>query len=229
MAEMAIGYGSEFQLLRYLGHHRQALNQAIIDQLKIESGEIQWVDYPVNLKRDSMDGEHKGVECFKNRIDIDYQKIQEEWKKFWPQSGNSQNWDGIFTIGNKWYFVEAKAHLDEAHQKCQATSQQSIDQITKAFEKASGESVKARKWIKSDCYQLANRLAFIHFCKENNINAEIVYILFINGYRTNSQKNIKDKQKWQELMEEEFNTLEPPKELRGKIGIVYIDCEKGKQ
>ena len=226
---MAIGYGSEFQLLRYLGHHRQALNQAIIDQLKIESGEIQWVDYPVNLKRDSMDGEHKGVECFKNRIDIDYQKIQEEWKKFWPQSGNSQNWDGIFTIGNKWYFVEAKAHLDEAHQKCQATSQQSIDQITKAFEKASGESVKARKWIKSDCYQLANRLAFIHFCKENNINAEIVYILFINGYRTNSQKNIKDKQKWQELMEEEFNILEPSKELKGKIGIVYIDCEKGKQ
>ena len=31
MAEMAIGYGSEYQLLRYLGHHRRFLFQKIKD------------------------------------------------------------------------------------------------------------------------------------------------------------------------------------------------------
>lgn len=29
MAEMALGYGSEYQLLRFLGHHRNLLNNEI--------------------------------------------------------------------------------------------------------------------------------------------------------------------------------------------------------
>ena len=62
MAEMALGYGSEFQLLRYLGHHRSYLNQKIREV--IGEGEISWLDFPVDLKRDSNDGEWKTIECF---------------------------------------------------------------------------------------------------------------------------------------------------------------------
>lgn len=50
MAEMAIGYGSEYQLLRYLGHHRNFLNGEI--NKVIGSGGIEWLDYPVDFNRD---------------------------------------------------------------------------------------------------------------------------------------------------------------------------------
>ena len=49
MAEMAIGYGSEYQLLRYLGHHRRFLFQKIKDVIHTQE-EIEWIDYPVDEK-----------------------------------------------------------------------------------------------------------------------------------------------------------------------------------
>ena len=61
MAEMRIGYGSEYQLLRYLGHHREYLNEEILKALKGVTGSIKWLDYPVDIDRDSMDGEYKNV------------------------------------------------------------------------------------------------------------------------------------------------------------------------
>ena len=92
MAEMALGYGSEFQLLRYLGHHRFYLDEEI--KKVIGKGDITWMDYPINDKRDSCDGEWTEIECFKKRPD--YNHIKNEWGKFWPQRGSSHNWDGIF-------------------------------------------------------------------------------------------------------------------------------------
>ena len=224
MAEMAIGYGSEFQLLRYLGHHRQYLNKTIMEQLDIKSGDIQWLDYPVDKNRDSMDGEFKGVECFHNSEN--YKSILENWKRFWPQSGNSQNWDGIFTIGNKWYFVEAKAHLAEAHQKCQA-GDASRKIIRSAFSQTCGSDDIADIWINSNCYQLANRLAFIHFCEQQHINAKLVYILFYNGYRYNPSKDLRPEDKqWEKEIEKDFAILKLSDKLKSKLNIVYIDCLK---
>lgn len=87
MAEMKIGYGSEYQLLRYLGHHRKFLYEEITKV--IGSGEIDWLDYPNDLNRDSRDGELKGIECFRKLINFD--EIEKQWKVFWPQSGNAHN------------------------------------------------------------------------------------------------------------------------------------------
>ena len=50
MAEIGLGYGSEFQLMRFLGHHRNYLNRIIQDSLKNE-GVIEWLDFPVNENR----------------------------------------------------------------------------------------------------------------------------------------------------------------------------------
>ena len=220
---MAIGYGSEFQLLRYLGHHRNYLNSKIQEVLKIE-GDIKWFEYPVDENRDSMDGEYKGIECFEKRPD--YERIKSAWKQFWPQRGKAQNWDGIFTIGEKYYFVEAKAHIDEAHQECQAGTDSRII-IKKAFEKTCKNKTLANKWLDSNCYQLANRLAFIHFCNENNIKADLVYICFYNGYRCNIKKNMDpDDGKWEIAMKKDFDTLELSNELKAMIHLVYIDCLK---
>lgn len=43
MAQIGFGYGSEYQLLRYLGHHRQELEEIISKQ--IGEGKFEWEDF----------------------------------------------------------------------------------------------------------------------------------------------------------------------------------------
>lgn len=224
MAEMAIGYGSEYQLLRYLGHHRRFLFEKIKEVINTQE-EIEWIDYPVDEKRLSMDGELKGIECFK---ELPYYKsIFDAWKLFWPQRGNSHNWDGIFKVGNTWYFVEAKAHLDEAFQTCGAKDPESRKIIINAFEKTCGNREKAEKWIASNSYQLANRMAFLHFCKENGIDAKLCYISFLNGFKKTPRLNVEKSSEWEKIWAEEYNSLQLTKEQMREIFHVYIDYSKG--
>ena len=224
MAEMAIGYGSEYQLLRYLGHHRRFLFQNIKDVIHTQE-EIEWIDYPVDEKRLSMDGELKGVECFK--LLPCYKSICEAWKMFWPQRGNSHNWDGIFKVGNTWYFVEAKAHLDEAFQNCGAKNTDSRKKIINAFEMTCGNKDLAKKWIESNSYQLANRMAFLYFCKENGIDAKLCYISFLNGFKKTPRLNVENASDWEKIWNEEYHNLQLTEEQKKNIFHVYIDCSKG--
>ena len=129
MAEMGLGYGSEFQLMRFLGHHRNYLNTLIRETVKID-GEMQWLDYPADNKRLSGDGEWENILCFEKLKN--YTDITNKWKDYWPPKGKGMNWDGIFRIGDIWFFVEAKAHEGECRQKCQA-SETSKDIIARAF------------------------------------------------------------------------------------------------
>ena len=222
MAEMALGYGSEFQLLRYLGHHRNYLN----DEIKkvIGDGPIEWLDYPIKLSRDSQDGELCGIECFKNLSN--FRDIQEEWEKYWPQRGNAHNWDGIFIQNGIWYFVEAKAHLEEANQKCTAQSPESIETIIRAFEDTCGNRLLAEQWQKSNYYQLANRLAFINFCEKAGIKAKLLYVSFINGYEINPIMNVLDVEVWEKKWKEELGQLKISDKLMLGIFFVYVDCHK---
>ena len=224
MAEMKLGYGSEYQLLRFLGHHRIELDKEIKKVLKTEEA-IYWFDYPKSDKRLSKDSEWKGIDCFKN--EANFSKIESAWKKFWPQSGNSINWDGIFKCGDTYYFVEAKAHKDEIS-PCKAKVQ-SKKKIKTAFKKTiewldctSDED----SWIESKNYQLANRLAFIYFCECNGIKARLVYINFINGYRAPAKKlSIANKEKWQEIWKKKYADLKLTEDkLKNKLYHVYINC-----
>ena len=224
MAEMAIGYGSEYQLLRYLGHHRRFLFQKIKDVIHTQE-EIEWIDYPVDEKRLSMDGELKDVECFK--LLPCYKSICEAWEMFWPQSGNSHNWDGIFKVGNTWYFVEAKARLGEAFQNCRAIDTDSRKIIINAFEMTCGNKDLAKKWIESNSYQLANRMAFLYFCKENGIDAKLCYISFLNGFKKTPRLNVENACDWEKIWNEEYHNLQLTEEQKKNIFHVYIDCSKG--
>lgn len=222
MAEMALGYGSEYQLLRYLGHHRNYLNQKICEE--IGKGEIFWLDYPVDLERDSLDGEWKTIDCFSD--EDNYAEIKAAWEQFWPSTGNAHNWDGIFKHNGTLYFVEAKAHLAEARQKCGATSEDSIRTITNAFTATCGSEELAKKWIGSKYYQLANRLAFMHFCKQQGIPAKLLYISFLNGYEINQYKNVTASSDWVKIWEKEMQELELSDELKQYIKMVKIDCHQ---
>lgn len=237
MGEMSIGYGSEYQLLRFLGHHRIFLNDEILKSLCKTNETITWFDYPTDIKRHSLDGELKGIECFEK--DSETKKhisfIKSEWEKFWPKKGNCQNWDGIFKIKDEWYFVESKAHKEELSSYCEASQENSLSIIKLAFSetiKKFSSSLSVDFWTSkyNKAYQLANRLAFLVFCKKVGIKAHLVYINFINGFDkpgTHGHMNISSKEEWKKIWDEEYKMLGIKAEnLKEDLFHVYIDCEK---
>ena len=165
------------------------------------------------------------IECFKTLEN--YFQINEDWECFWPQSGSSMNWDAIFTIDDTWFFVEAKAHIGEAFQKCSATSERSIETIEKAFDETKnwlGISKNDMRWIKTDCYQLANRLAFMRFCTKNGIKAKLLYISFVNGYY---RKSVTSRELWEtKVWDKQYEALGITQDsVKDLIYHIYPNCE----
>ena len=224
MAKMRLGYGSEFQLMRFLGHHREELD-TLIQNATGKFKNIKWLDYPFykgEKKRGSGDDELKGIECFENMAN--YQEIERNWQRFWPQSGSAMNWDGIFILDGIWYFVEAKANESEAFQLCKA-KEKSFKIIDKAF-------FETKKWLginneiewrKTNCYQLANRLAFAFFCNHIcHIPTRIMYISFLNGYRDSGVDSV---EKWREIWKAEYETLGISElKIGGVLYHIYPNC-----
>jgi hypothetical protein len=60
MAEIGHGYGSEFQLLRFMGHHRLEFDQIISDEYG-KDFKIEWLDYPYDRSKLSGDAEYIGI------------------------------------------------------------------------------------------------------------------------------------------------------------------------
>ena len=224
MAEMALGYGSEYQLLRYLGHHRNFLDSKIKEATKSDSP-IEWMDYPVDNSRDSHDGEWTDITFLKHLPQFDFGQISTEWDEFWPKRG--QSWDGIFLQDGVVYVVEAKAHTKEMEQKCSATSEDSIKRIKRAFKDVTGDQSKVDLWYNSKHYQLANRIAFVHFLNKNRgIKAKICYLFFLNGYLINKNKNVEEDREFYKAFEVECKALELTDEEKEYIVTVVIDANE---
>jgi len=224
MAEMALGYGSEYQLLRYLGHHRNFLDSKIKEATKSDSP-IEWMDYPVDNSRDSHDGEWTDINFLKHLPQFDFGQISKEWDEFWPKRG--QSWDGIFLQDGVVYVVEAKAHTKEMEQKSSATSEESIKKIKRAFKDVNDDQSKVDLWYNSKHYQLANRIAFVHFLeKKCGIKAKICYLFFLNGYLINGNKNVTDEIVFKQAFEDECNALQLTNKEKGYIVPVVIDAKE---
>jgi hypothetical protein len=232
MAEMALGYGSEYQLLRFLGHHRQELDRLIIKNTKINENleyNMEWLDYPKDKKRKSLDGEYIGLEFLDKKL---LNKVSGNWKKYWPKNG--PNWDGIIycspivpnsSLEDKWIIVEAKAQIKELESPCQAENKESKKQIEEAFFVTQRRfNIKTENsWLKQ-YYQLANRLAFINFMLDNGIQCSLLNIYFINGWPNKPEKNVMNIGTWKEKIHEEYSYLGINNEAKKYISEIFIEC-----
>lgn len=236
MAKMGLGYGSEYQLMRYLGHHRNELNRIIKENTRL-NGELVWLDFPKDRNSLSLDGEYKGIDFLTDKIDkIKFESLQSNWKKYWSLGGNKPNWDGIILHRNsnnkEWIIVEAKAHLGEIESKTKSASNQNIQNAFKETQKRF--EISNNNWFGKH-YQLANRLAFINFLLDNKINASLLYIYFINGYEkpilkgrkkiTVENKSVKKQKEWEKKIEEEYINLGINDKAKQYISNVFIDCK----
>jgi len=196
MAEMGLGYGSEYHLLRYLGHHRNELNEIINQKTRLK-GELIWLDYPKDVKRLSLDGEYLGVDFLNDKVLKDefspfvIGKLLTGWKEYWSGKGKQPNLDGVILHKNEYQLelviVEAKAHLKEIKSETKSASNEKIQKAFKETKK--NLNISSSNWFGKH-YQLANRLALINYLR-NEIEASLLYIYFLNGYEKRQLKNNK--------------------------------------
>lgn len=240
---MGLGYGSEYQLLRFLGHHRNELNKIIHENTRLK-GKLIWLDLPKCTNRLSLDSEYKGLKFLEDPILKEYytqseiNKLLSSWKEYWSNSGNQPNWDSIIihTIDNQveLVIVEAKAHLKEIESDTDSALNKSIQ---KAFnETQTNLGISNSNWFGKH-YQLANRLALVNFLQncDLKINASLLYIYFLNGYKkrqkvvnqliTINNKSVGKQEEWENVIEEEYRQLGLNDRAKQYISRVFIDCD----
>jgi hypothetical protein len=234
MAEIGYGYGSEFQLLRFLGHHRIEFEN-IIRENTLFKDNFQWLDFPYDSHRISMDGEYNGISFLEDRKD--FSDLKNKWINFWPNSGNQQNWDAIFIHNDEYVLIEAKAHLKEIESNISTTNEKSIKMIQSSFDltRKHFNIITQNDWT-IKYYQLANRLAFLKFLIDNNIKAHLLNIYFINGYikrcyedkRTIIEnKSVESKQIWEDALTKQYDFLGIwGREIEKYLISIFVNCKK---
>ncbi len=198
MGKMALGYGSEFHLLRWIGRHRNEFDKRIKQLLAIDN--VTWLDFDFTEDKAEPDRELVGLSFLENEKNS--QALFSQWKEEWPQKGNSMNWDLVgYTVQNDiktWILIEAKAHIGELKQSCGASGE-GLKKIEKALTKAAyniGTIIADKNpWTKK-YYQLANRIYVLDLLKRNEINAKLINIYFTGDKNFKSRISPKDEKLW---------------------------------
>ena len=228
MGQMALGYGSEFHLLRWLGRHRNEFDKRVNSLLKTDN--ISWLDFDFDSKKTIPDKEIIGLNFLdKNTQDT----VISTWKKEWPQTGNSMNWDLVgFTEKNNektWILIEAKAHLGELEQDCGASSIESLAKIEKALaESAKRNSITIldkNPWTKK-YYQLANRIYVLDLLKRHSIKVKLVNIYFIGDMCSKNRKSPQNILDWQTKLVEMKKYLNIEQLTTLEIKDLFLEIDK---
>ena len=190
MAQMGLGYGSEFQLLRFMGRHRHELERIIIDALQekqqtINDKNFDWLDFEYSDVNKVITGDRElcGLSFLEKKIDKGlYDKITSALQKAGSFISNWQHWDAVFVLDDCFYFVEAKAYPGELYSTNDhgGSSKQEILNFMRENMQPYGIEVD-ENWLDS-YYQFANRISMMAFLNQNGLNAKAIYIYFENGY-----------------------------------------------
>lgn len=197
MGKLALGYGSEWHLLRYLARHRGRFTDAVRSCTGLQ--DISWLDFGVVPRvKDHVafgDAEITGLDF----LATDH-RARANWITYWPQTGNVQNWDavgvGSSSKGKEWLLVEAKANLKEIESRCQAKERggrKLIEQRLSETKSAMGVGADF-DWMQP-YYQYANRLATLRFLLSQGVWAHLVFVYF-TGDRAPRAQCPKNAQAW---------------------------------
>lgn len=226
MAQIGYGYGSEFQLLRFLGHHRNVLEDTIRKAIGTKDEYFYWFDFDFADREKTVSGDSEmcGL-SFLETVNPNISEICKEIKKKYSWNFDRwQYWDAVFTLKNVIYFVEAKAHKDElksGNKRHGGTNSNAILEFMKSqFDRANDE------WLK-DYYQFANRLSTVSLLNNKGIDCKLVNIYFVDGYYDRERGIIKDtsEESFRKEIEQEMKTLGLTKDEINKYVLdVFIDA-----
>ena len=232
MGKMALGYGSEFHLLRWTSRHRNEFDKKVKNTLCVDN--IFWLDFEFAKEAEIPDKEITGLSFLDQAENVDLFSI---WKAEWPQSGNSMNWDLVgFTINEKglktWILIEAKAHIGELNSECKAKAITSKEKISKALEKTAedfGMKINTN-WI-SKYYQLANRIYILDLLKRHNINAKLINIYFVGDKPDRNRITPQCESDWGKAITDMKKLLGISSQTQMEIGIydLFLNTNKLKE
>lgn len=178
VGDIALGYGSKWHLLRYLGWHRRALDEAVLGVIP-DAGAVEWLDFPFDVKRKpSGDAEWQSLDFLGDQG----KGARDAWRQVWPHGRGIQTWDALGKVGvgaaKEWLLVEAKAHVEELESDCGAES--GLAQIQRALDdtKAALGVPPERDWLRR-YYQYANRVTALHFLAQHGLPARLLFVYFL--------------------------------------------------
>ena len=184
MGKLALGYGSEWHLLRLLGRHQQFLNGEIMEVIGF-GADIDWLVF--GFGGNGEDKELKGLNFLTHPA---YESVLRAWQEFWPQTGQAQNWDAVgWLVGRttpELLLVEAKAHTGELLSSCGAGERSKLT-IENAFAAVKSDLgvPQGADWL-NQYYQEANRLAVLWFLTKYGIPARFVTLCFCGDTHANA-------------------------------------------
>jgi len=110
---------------------------------------------------------------------IGHLELADALADFWPTRG--PQWDALGrTDTGEVILVEAKAHIDEMFSSGSQASTESLKQITDAFDQTvSAFGAKPVIDWTGPLYQIANRLAHLHFLIEHGVSTRLVFVCFV--------------------------------------------------
>lgn len=240
MTQIGYGYGSEWQLLRMLGHHRDYFFKELRKQLHLsQDAEIHWLDYGFDESGTIVSGdkEHKKREFFEAIPEIFTPEVISDFNKDKFGTKLNQNWDGIFWVDKTVYLVEAKAHVKEIFSNIQSDKERSLSIIEEYFkETKEWFSISSDNDWKKVYYQMANRVAFLKLLHSHGIEAKLVNLYFVNGYEKRVKDPDSDKyhiipnkktsvEEWEKVIIEEENYLGISGLKNKSIFHVFIECK----
>lgn len=150
-----------------------ALNEPILNAI----GKDQTIDWRSPLHTDDYAEYRDG--SFLERLGLGY--LQPQLAAFWPSRG--PQWDALgVTSGGTVLLVEAKAHIAEMCSPASSASEASLNLIKLRLHETA-EALGARR-ERADWhivfYQLANRLAHLHWLHDQGVDARLVLVNFLN-------------------------------------------------
>ncbi|MEI7667966.1 MAG: hypothetical protein WCI62_03135 [Erysipelotrichaceae bacterium] len=234
--KMGYGYGSEFQLLRFMGRYRNAFELSLLKALGLaQCTKLNWLDHQFNPQDHHLD---LGL----SNADFLSQKHQEAWLSLWPT--NDLNWDGVakFSHNGKECLIllNAKAYAKDLsiQDKCASKDPLSLNQLKKAIQSVKDvyRITHISDWTKVG-YPIASRLVFKKYLEDNNIPVFIVDVYFIKGYEYSYSKGLMDKPKsikteaeWLMLIKQKHssmginNTILETGSPRERLNQVFVVC-----
>jgi hypothetical protein len=224
MAQIGYGYGSEFQLLRFLGHHRNILEEKLREAIGISDGNFYWFDFDFadREKIISGDSEMCGLSFLEKKIP-NISTVCNEIKKYPWSFDRWQYWDAVFILDNVLYFVEAKAHKDELKSGNKVHGGTHSKEIL-AFMKSQFNCAN-ENWLR-DYYQFANRLSTISFLNSKDVICKLVNLYFVDGYYDRERGINKDTKEdsFRNEIKQELKTLGIGEEQNKYVIDVFIDA-----
>lgn len=242
MGTIGYCYGSEWHVLRMLGHHRHQFSTQLAKLIGGSGTSLRWLDMPYNGKAKSLDGEIKSVDFLHDRGG-------RAWKEYWPDKRTDDpnrdgvpSWDTVGLLESvgapAWVLLEAKSHIAEltSSTRCQAGGD-SLRKIKSAFEEtwdlmggdpAAWQHVGA-EWCAQGAYQIANRLACLNFLRNRyHQRAHLVFVYFLNdcfrGRQCPSTPAV-----WQKSIKPIYARmgLAENHKLAGFVHTVFVDVRSG--